>query len=399
MIDDSLLEDLTPNVLDQISTLNDEFLTSIGQAAQQAIENPSMSEAEKYAIVGAAVAKLESISKEITPLISKEIESAYTAIAKNCWENAEYMSKYTNIPYTEFTTDSTINKLMLQQAQQTFESVQNLSNTTMLGTYISDGSGGRIWVTTREAYINVIDNAIQSVTATNGESLASALKNALNEIGGSGLQKAYYNNEGKRAYSQNIVSAARRNILDGMNQAAQQAEDEVGEKFGADGKELSAHVSCAEDHIDIQGKQYTNEDYEIMNSELTRHINTCNCGHTARSIIMGVDEPVYNDEELAALNKRNTDGWTDENNVLNKRDYDAENPKKYTLYQADQELRKLENSTRKAYSNQKVYEGLGDTDMIRKYSSSAKSYRATHTSILKALEPYGFRADPSRFII
>ena len=44
-------------------------------------------------------------------------------------------------------------------------------------------------------------------------------------------------------------------------------QQEVGERFGADGVEISAHYPCAEDHVDIQGRQFSNEKFEKLNSK------------------------------------------------------------------------------------------------------------------------------------
>ena len=40
--------------------------------------------------------------------------------------------------------------------------------------------------------------------------------------------------------------------------------DYHGQKFGADGVELSAHAICAPDHLAVQGRQFSNEEFDKM---------------------------------------------------------------------------------------------------------------------------------------
>ena len=72
--------------------------------------------------------------------------------------------------------------------------------------------------------------------------------------------------------------------------------------------EISAHDRPAPDHADIQGKQYTKEEYEKLNASLKRPIGTLNCMQIAFPIIYGVTEPSYTDEELRTEREAEPDG-------------------------------------------------------------------------------------------
>ena len=76
----------------------------------------------------------------------------------------------------------------------------------------------------------------------------------------------------------------------------------VGEVFGANGVEIDAHPLCAEDHLPYQGKQFSNEDFEKLQSSLPRPFGEWNCRHTWSPIILGISRPRYTDGELQEMN-------------------------------------------------------------------------------------------------
>ena len=104
--------------------------------------------------------------------------------------------------------------------------------------------------------------------------------------------------------------------------------------FGCDGWEISAHAASAPDHEPIQGRQYSDAEYEKLNNSLVRRIGTLNCGHSAFPIILGVDSPQYTPEELEEMRRDNENGV----------DYEGRH---YTMYEATQRQRQLERAIRK----------------------------------------------------
>ena len=67
------------------------------------------------------------------------------------------------------------------------------------------------------------------------------------------------------------------------------------------GWEISAHACSAPDHEPIQGKQYSNAEYQALNGSLRRRIGTLNCGHSAHPILLGISRPQYTEKELQKL--------------------------------------------------------------------------------------------------
>ena len=125
----------------------------------------------------------------------------------------------------------------------------------------------------------------------------------------------------------------------------------VGEEFGADGYEISAHFLCADDHLDIQGRQFSKKEYEKLNEDLERPIGELNCKHFAFAIILGVNLPAYTKKQLKEY-----------------KEYSQEkikyNGKEYTRYEASQVQRRLETEIRKQKDRQIMARASGNSDEI-----------------------------------
>lgn len=104
--------------------------------------------------------------------------------------------------------------------------------------------------------------------------------------------------------------------------------------LGCDGWEISAHAASAPDHEPIQGKQYTDAEYQSLNDSLRRRIGTLNCGHNAMPIIIGVNSPQYTKAELEQFRNDNAKGINYEGRQFK------------TIYEATQYQRKIERSIR-----------------------------------------------------
>lgn len=149
-----------------------------------------------------------------------------------------------------------------------------------------------------------------------------------------------------------IEAAVRKCIMGGMGLMQEQISQQNHDDLGCDGWEISAHGGSATDHEPIQGKQYSDKAYKRLNDSLKRRIGTLNCGHAAFPIIMGVNEPVYTEAELAEFREENEKGVT----------FDG---KHYTLYEATQRQRKFERSIRKQKSRILVDKATEDTEKLQ----------------------------------
>ena len=178
------------------------------------------------------------------------------------------------------------------------------------------------------AYKKAMDFAFRQV-ATGSLDLDTAIRRAVTPLAKRGLRTI----EQKSGRSVGIEYACRRYLMDQLGQLDDEVQQADHDALGCDGWEISAHAACAPDHEPIQGRQYSDAEYEALNDSLQRRIGHLNCGHTASPIILGVSEPQYTDAQLQKFKDNNAQGIT-------------YNGRQYTLYEAGQEQSRLENGIR-----------------------------------------------------
>lgn len=96
-----------------------------------------------------------------------------------------------------------------------------------------------------------------------------------------------------------------------IKQLQAQMLDYHGERFGSDGVEISAHAISAPDHLPVQGRQFSNEEFyklqtghdfeDVKGNEykgFPRPIGQWNCRHVRFPIVIGISEPVHSEEQL-----------------------------------------------------------------------------------------------------
>ncbi len=399
MVNEQFINELSEDLIKNYQDFELYYITELGKDIHEVlndkeINNLSKSQIDDKVIVmaGLFIAKMATKGTELEKYTKTNVSSIYTKLASTMWSDSKYLAEATSQKFASYSTQKTLTNLVSSNAITTTNALKNLSNTSMLGTYVKLSPGAdKIFVNTQQAYISAIDKAVESITG--GTSVQKALTTTLKSLGSNGLKEVYYNNG--KPYAVRLDTAVRRNIQDGMRAVAQETQNYIGEQFGANGKELSVHMACAEDHMAIQGLQFTNEQYEEMNAGLERQIGTCNCRHYAFSIILGVSTPAFTQQQIEGINKINTDGWVDDNNILNSR---TEN-KQYTIYEATQEMRKIESATRSLKYEKLLVQQTDDKAALSSINSSIKAQTTKYKALTNELEPYGVRADWNRFAI
>lgn len=198
-----------------------------------------------------------------------------------------------------------------------------------------------------DAYNQACDFAFQKVS-TGAQDYMSAIRDATRNLAEKGIRTIDY----ESGVHTSMEAAVRRNIMGGLGLMQEKISQQNHDDLGCDGWEISAHGGSAPDHEPIQGKQYSDKEYERLNNSLVRRIGTLNCGHAVFPIIMGVNEPQYTDAELEAFRKANEEGVTFEG-------------RHYTIYEATQRQRKFERTIRKQKRRILVDEATGDKDKLQ----------------------------------
>ena len=225
-------------------------------------------------------------------------------------------------------------------AEATQGTLQNIARTSTVAVVSPDGI-----VTPGEAYVAAVDE-VAAQLAGGEDGLKRATRKVCEQLADSGLSVVEY--ESGRV--EELGAATERNLKQAVHEVYQGVQRRVGQEYGADGVEISAHADCAPDHLDIQGLQFTNEEYEQVNGALRRKIGTWNCRHVVYSIIVGVTPPTYSPEELAEMRAKATAV----------QEFDG---KQMTVYEATQAQRRLEREIRRQKNRTIIAKAAGDDEM------------------------------------
>ena len=142
-----------------------------------------------------------------------------------------------------------------------------------------------------------------------------------------------------------------------------------GEEFGSDGVEISTHLNPAPDHAEVQGRQFSKEEFAKFQNDQDavdytgklftkehdgkdrRSISEYNCYHYTFDIVLGVSKPEYSSEELQKIIDDNNKGFK----------LDGEH---FTNYEGTQLQRKLETETRKQKDIQIMAKASGNKELV-----------------------------------
>lgn len=280
----------------------------------------------------------------------KDIEVLFDNVAEENVEFSEVYFKAKNKEYIEYKDNKQLQNMVESIKRQTDETFINLSDSRNIGFVLKDADGNSIYKPLSKVYNDLIDEAVFNVE-TGVSDYQSAMRNTIKQLADSGVkvheEKIAYEN----GYNKRIDSSVRQNVLTGLRQINIGIQEEVGKSFGANGVEISAHSPCAEDHLHIQGKQFSDKEFARINGDLERPIGEYNCRHFVFSIVMGVNQPSYTKKQLNQMEKEST----------TKIEYEG---KKYTKYEATQVQRKLETAIRQQKDRQIIARASGDKEEI-----------------------------------
>ena len=239
-------------------------------------------------------------------------------------------------------TDEAVEQLMQWAAEKTAplensESLRNIADTyvkvtrneviSVLGELAAADVDGRVYPI-KDVYRRTMDYVFRQVSS-GAKTPEQAVRRATLRLWQRGIRTI--DRSDGRSFS--VEYMAQRAIMSKMGEMTTAINEKHHNDGGYDGWEISAHSACAPDHESIQGRQYSDEEYKILNSRLQRRIGTLSCKHIAWPIKLGVDKPQWTQERLAELAQQNAQGITYEG-------------RHYTQYEATQQQKALENSIR-----------------------------------------------------
>lgn len=350
MKDDKKLELLLERFYNRFNKYNTKVLEKLGETIKK-FDGVSPTVAHQIAQELKYGTDINDLIAELSRLSGKsikDIEEAFDLVAEENVAFAEVYAKAKNMEFVDYKDNEQLKRIVKGIAGETNATFKNISKTRAIGFVLKDEYGKKTFKNLKDTYIDLIDEAVFNVE-TGVTDYQSAMRGVMKQLADSGVkiheEKVGY----KSGYNVRIDSAVRQNVLTGVRQVNLEVQKQVGRQYGADGIEISAHSPCAEDHVFLQGKQYSNAEFKKLNASLERPIGQYNCRHFVFSIVLGVNQPSYSQKMLNQMNR--------ESQIII--EYDGN---KYTKYEATQVQRKLETAIRKEKDRQIIARASGDKD-------------------------------------
>ena len=389
MLSDDALEKLMLPILRRQENLNNYIIGIIANRIRRfgTVNASDLARLKNMMYIGGDMIKIENEIARVTKLNTNDIRDILYTAAEDLYGDSKDFFEYRCMSFIPIQENAPVMTLVKAISNETAETYINLSNTRSF--VIRDLWGNKGYLPIRDTYINIIDEAVQSVKA-NLEDYQSAIRRSMSRLIDSGVRQFGYDPQTGRTfvnyesdYTRRLDSAVRQNILDGVKAINQQLQDEVGKQFGSDGKELSVHAFPAPDHAPVQGHVFYNAEYDkLQNGEdfedvdgnsfigFERSIGMWNCKHFAFSIIVGVHPRNYTQEQLDAILANNEKGY-------------IYNGRHFTGYQCTQMQRKYETEIRKAKDGYIAAETVGDNVLKDKYHSRVMQYMNEYKAFSK----------------
>ena len=355
MITEEMQDRLIQSLLDRVEQLNIEILVELGRQIKH-IGTLTPSQAHKLAQILYYGENVNWIARRLSEITNMNVREIYQILKQVAIENQEFAKpfyKARNIDFIPYEKNLLLQEEVRAIAKVTADRYRNIMNSTA---YVLDDK----LVPINKIYTEVVDKAVLSVSQGK-ESYQVTMRKAMDELTKAGMRiRVDKNGEPtgtrvvdykKSGLSRRADTAIRMNTLEGIRTVSNELQRQFGEEYGADGIEISVHDHPAPDHEDIQGHQYTNEEFEKLNGNLERPISTLNCYHYVFSIVMGVSKPQYTQEQLDKIKEDNHKGFEFEG-------------KHYTLYEGTQLQRRIETKVRQLKDKQIISREMGDTEAV-----------------------------------
>lgn len=318
--------------------------------------------------MGVDAQTIERELQKVTKLTKQDIRTLYRKAAQEANTDARFSYVSKGVEPDNIRWEALVENIW----QQTAGAMDNLSNTTVI-------TGG---------YRDVIDEAVQAVTMGAAD-YNSAIRDTVRRIGKEGLQveyeSTYIATDGQLKHRhRRLDSAVRQNILDGIRQVQQKAQELIGEEIGADGVDITAHPNSAPDHEPVQGRRFDLGNFQRMQTGLDfedvdgrsykgfeRPITQWRCRHLIFYILLGVTRRMYTDDQLDSWQQENQKGCTIDG-------------KHYTNYEATQLLRNLETEIRRQKDTATLARASGDDVLRRECQSNINKLTKKYNTVAEA---------------
>lgn len=355
MLTDKQIADALDLIDDRYHGVITKYLQKVGKTINEIghLNQSSINLLIQLRRMGVDTRTIERELQKVTRLTKQDIRKLYQKAAQNVNTDAriEYLSK--GVEPDNIRWEALVENIW----KQTAGAMDNLANSSVI----------------TENYREAIDDAVQSVTMGAAD-YNSVIRDTVKRIGRAGIQVEYESTylaaDGQlKHHKRRLDSAVRQNVLDGIRQVQQKAQELIGEEIGADGVDITAHPNSAPDHEPVQGRRFDMANFQLMQSGqdfedvdgnkysgFERPITQWRCRHLIFYILLGVTRRMYTDEQLKQWEEENQKGCIIDG-------------KQYTNYKATQLMRSLETEIRRQKDTAVLAKAAGD-DVLRRECQS-----------------------------
>ena len=369
MIDERLIDKLVERLVNRIEEGNTYTLQKIGESIKL-IGSLTPSKAQELGQIlkyGGNFDKIVEKLAKITELNVKDIYKIFEEVAKKDYQFAKQFYDYKGVKYIPYEQNTALQQQVKALARITANEYVNFSNTLAFTKRVN---GKVVYTDLARTYQDVIDKAVLSVAqgkSTFNEQMYSTIK----ELASSGLKRVDY----ASGRSVRLDSSVRQHLKGALRNLHNETQAVFGEEFGSDGVEISVHINPAPDHAEVQGRQFSKEEFNKFqndqdavdytgklftkehNGKDRRSISEHNCYHYTFDIVLGVSKPNYSNEQLKQINEDNNKGF----------ELDGVH---YTNYEGTQLQRKLETEIRKQKDIQITAKASGNKQLVEESQSA-----------------------------
>ena len=399
MIDERLIDKLVERLVDRIEEGNTYTLQKIGESIKK-IGTLSPSKAQQLGQIlkyGGNFDKIVEKLAKITELNVKDIYEIFEEVAKSDYAFAKQFYDYKGVKYIPYEQNIALQNQVKALANITANEFVNFSDTRLLGFGWQDEKGNVTFKGLKDTYERVIDEAVLTVSQGK-DTFDNQMYKTIKQLGGGGLKtispKTYITKDKdgniiEKHYTNRLDSAVRMNMKGALRNLHNETQAIFGVEFGSDGVEISTHLNPAPDHAEVQGRQFSKEEFKKFQNDQDavdytgklftkehdgkdrRSISEYNCYHYTFDIVLGVSKPNYSSEELKKINEDNNKGFEYEGNH-------------YSLYDGEQLLRKIELELRKSKDIQIMGRASGNKQIVEEAQTRITQLTNKYRDVLKA---------------
>lgn len=299
--------------------------------------------------------------RKITELNIKDIDKIFMEVARKNQQFAKKYYDYKGIDMTPLDENESLKQVVSTYSSEVINNYRQVSNN--VGYTLFNTSDILLFLPLAMAYQNFVDYAILK-RFLGKQAFIQEIELQVKKVAKNGLKSYDYSNG--RAYR--LDNALKMQMQQGIRDMTNDLQRRFGEEYGADGIEISVHEYPAPDHAEVQGHQFTKEEFNKFQNDMDakdingvvfsadfeghdrRAIGEYNCYHYVFYVVLGVDEPQYSHEDLSEIVKQNDNGFFFEG-------------KHYTMYEGTQLQNRIEREIQSQEDIKTMAQEIGDKDL------------------------------------